>query len=55
MAESMNGFQVQAQLFRALSHPVRLRIRLSEGEASGWMLTSDLSHGYIDINAHYRT
>ena len=35
--------------------PVRLRIRLGEGEASGWMLTSDLSHRYVDINAHYRT
>lgn len=35
--------------------PVRLRIRLAEGEASGWMLTSDLSHRYVDINAHYRT
>ncbi len=35
--------------------PVRLRIRLAEGEASGWMLTSDFSHGYVDINAHYRT
>jgi glutamate N-acetyltransferase/amino-acid N-acetyltransferase len=35
--------------------PVRLRIRLGEGEATGWMLTSDLSHRYVDINAHYRT
>ena len=35
--------------------PVRLRIRLAEGEASGWMLTTDLSHRYVDINAHYRT
>ena len=26
MARATNGFQVQAQLFRALSHPVRLRI-----------------------------
>ena len=36
-------------------HPVRIRIRLGEGEATGWMWTSDLSHGYVDINAHYRT
>ena len=36
-------------------HPVRIRIRLGEGEAAGWMWTSDLSHGYVDINAHYRT
>ena len=26
MAKATNGFEVQAQLFRALSHPVRLRI-----------------------------
>jgi glutamate N-acetyltransferase/amino-acid N-acetyltransferase len=36
-------------------HPVRLRIRLGEGKAAGWMWTSDLSHRYVDINAHYRT
>ena len=35
--------------------PVRLRIRLGEGEAAGWMWTSDFSHGYVDINAHYRS
>jgi glutamate N-acetyltransferase/amino-acid N-acetyltransferase len=35
--------------------PVRLRIRLAEGEASGWIWTSDFSHGYVDINAHYRS
>ena len=35
--------------------PVRLRIRLGEGSAAGWMWTSDLSHGYVDINAHYRS
>ena len=35
--------------------PVRLRIRLAEGHASGWIWTSDLSHGYVDINAHYRS
>lgn len=26
MAKAVNGYKVQAQLFRALSHPVRLRI-----------------------------
>jgi glutamate N-acetyltransferase/amino-acid N-acetyltransferase len=36
-------------------HPVRIRLRLGEGEAAGWMWTSDLSHRYVDINAHYRT
>jgi glutamate N-acetyltransferase/amino-acid N-acetyltransferase len=35
--------------------PVRIRIRLGEGEASGWLWTSDFSHGYVDINAHYRS
>jgi glutamate N-acetyltransferase/amino-acid N-acetyltransferase len=35
--------------------PVRLRIRLAEGAATGWIWTSDLSHGYVDINAHYRS
>jgi glutamate N-acetyltransferase/amino-acid N-acetyltransferase len=35
--------------------PVRLRIRLGEGEASGWLWTSDFSRGYVDINAHYRS
>jgi len=34
---------------------VRLRIRLAEGQASGWIWTSDFSHGYVDINAHYRS
>jgi glutamate N-acetyltransferase/amino-acid N-acetyltransferase len=35
--------------------PVRLRVRLGEGDASGWMWTSDLSRGYVDVNAHYRS
>jgi glutamate N-acetyltransferase/amino-acid N-acetyltransferase len=35
--------------------PVRIRVRLGEGEAAGWMWTSDLSCGYVDINAHYRS
>jgi glutamate N-acetyltransferase/amino-acid N-acetyltransferase len=35
--------------------PVRLRVRLGEGEAAGWMWTSDLSRGYVDVNAHYRS
>ena len=29
--------------------------RLGEGEAGGWIWTSDFSHGYVDINAHYRS
>jgi glutamate N-acetyltransferase/amino-acid N-acetyltransferase len=35
--------------------PVRLRIRLGEGAATGWMWTSDLSRQYVDINSHYRS
>jgi glutamate N-acetyltransferase/amino-acid N-acetyltransferase len=35
--------------------PVRIRLDLHQGEAEGWMWTSDLSHGYVDINAHYRS
>jgi glutamate N-acetyltransferase / amino-acid N-acetyltransferase len=35
--------------------PVRLRVRLREGNASSWMWTTDLTHGYVDINAHYRS
>lgn len=35
--------------------PVRLRIRLGEGDATGWIWASDFSHGYVDINAHYRS
>jgi len=35
--------------------PIRIRVHLKEGRASGWMWTCDLSHGYVDINAHYRS
>jgi glutamate N-acetyltransferase/amino-acid N-acetyltransferase len=35
--------------------PVRIRVRLNAGPASGWMLTSDLSKAYVDINASYRS
>src|SRR5207247_1073765 len=35
--------------------PVRFRIRLGEGGATGWIWTSDFSSGYVDINAHYRS
>jgi glutamate N-acetyltransferase/amino-acid N-acetyltransferase len=35
--------------------PARLRIRLGEGDAAGWMWTSDFSRGYVDVNAHYRS
>lgn len=35
--------------------PVRIRLRLNAGTASGWIWTCDLTHGYVDINAHYRS
>jgi glutamate N-acetyltransferase/amino-acid N-acetyltransferase len=35
--------------------PVRIRIHLHAGSASGWMWTSDLSHGYVDVNGSYRS
>jgi glutamate N-acetyltransferase/amino-acid N-acetyltransferase len=38
-----------------LEDPVRIRIDLHAGEATGWMWTCDLTRGYVDINAHYRT
>jgi len=38
-----------------LEDPVRIRVRLGEGKATGWMWTCDFSHGYVDINAHYRS
>jgi glutamate N-acetyltransferase / amino-acid N-acetyltransferase len=38
-----------------LADPVRIRIALGEGRASGWMWTCDFSRGYVDINAHYRS
>jgi glutamate N-acetyltransferase/amino-acid N-acetyltransferase len=38
-----------------LEDPARIRVVLGEGKASGVMWTCDLTHGYVDINAHYRS
>jgi len=38
-----------------LEDPIRIKIHLRSGRAVGWMWTCDLSHGYVDINAHYRS
>jgi glutamate N-acetyltransferase/amino-acid N-acetyltransferase len=38
-----------------LADPIRIRVVLHEGAATGWMWTCDFSHGYVDINAHYRS
>ena len=35
--------------------PVRIRVRLRSGDATGWIWTCDFSHGYVDINASYRS
>jgi glutamate N-acetyltransferase/amino-acid N-acetyltransferase len=35
--------------------PVRIRVHLGQGAEAGWMWTCDLTHGYVDINAHYRS
>jgi glutamate N-acetyltransferase/amino-acid N-acetyltransferase len=41
---------------RAFSEdPVRIRVGLKAGRAVSWMWTCDLSQGYVDINAHYRS
>jgi N-acetylglutamate synthase/N-acetylornithine aminotransferase len=38
-----------------IADPVRVRVRLGEGKAVGWMWTCDFSRSYVDINAHYRS
>jgi glutamate N-acetyltransferase / amino-acid N-acetyltransferase len=35
--------------------PVRIRVDLHAGEATGWIWTCDLTRAYVDINAHYRS
>jgi glutamate N-acetyltransferase/amino-acid N-acetyltransferase len=38
-----------------VADPVRIRVVLHEGRSEGWMWTCDFTHGYVDINAHYRS
>jgi glutamate N-acetyltransferase / amino-acid N-acetyltransferase len=38
-----------------LQDPVRIRVVLGEGGQAGVVWTCDLTHGYVDINAHYRS
>ena len=45
----------QARAALIAEDPVRIRIRLNAGAASSWMLTSDISKAYVDINASYRS
>ncbi len=47
--------EARARAALVAEDPVRIRIRLNAGTASGWMLTSDLSKAYVDINASYRS
>jgi glutamate N-acetyltransferase/amino-acid N-acetyltransferase len=38
-----------------LRDTVEIRLDLGQGDAASWMWTCDLSRGYVDINAHYRS
>jgi glutamate N-acetyltransferase / amino-acid N-acetyltransferase len=49
------GYEERAAAEAMREDPVRLRVRLRQGSASSWMWTTDLTHGYVDINAHYRS
>jgi glutamate N-acetyltransferase / amino-acid N-acetyltransferase len=57
VAEAGAAREYEEKVAAAAMHedPVRFRIRLAEGDASSWIWTSDLSRGYVDINAHYRS
>jgi glutamate N-acetyltransferase / amino-acid N-acetyltransferase len=35
--------------------PVRITVVLHQGQEQGWMWTCDLTRGYVEINAHYRS
>jgi glutamate N-acetyltransferase/amino-acid N-acetyltransferase len=52
---SARGYDERVAAAAMREDPVRLRVRLGEGDAAGWVWTSDFSHGYVDINAHYRS
>jgi glutamate N-acetyltransferase/amino-acid N-acetyltransferase len=38
-----------------VADPVRIRVHLGRGRASSVLWTCDLTRGYVDINAHYRS
>ena len=42
-----------AEILRQPEVTIRVDLRLGQGQATVW--TCDLTHGYVDINAHYRT
>jgi glutamate N-acetyltransferase/amino-acid N-acetyltransferase len=46
----------EGEAHRAMTEdPVRIRVDLHAGEATGWVWTCDLTRAYVDINAHYRS
>ena len=49
------GYDETAARRAMLEDPVRILVRLNQGRAAGWIWTCDFSHGYVDINAHYRS
>jgi len=49
------GYDEAAAAAALREDPIRIRVHLAEGRSGGWMWTCDLSHGYVDINAHYRS
>ena len=54
-AGSARDYDEKAAREALLQDPVRIRVNLNSGPGVGWMWTCDLSHGYVDINAHYRS
>ena len=46
----------ESEAHRAVTEdPVRIRVDLHAGDATGWIWTCDLTRAYVDINAHYRS
>ena len=54
-AGSARAYEENAARQELLQDPVRIRVNLNSGPGVGWMWTCDLTHGYVDINAHYRS
>jgi glutamate N-acetyltransferase/amino-acid N-acetyltransferase len=54
-AGAARAYDENAARQELLQDPVRIRVNLNSGPGVGWMWTCDLTHGYVDINAHYRS
>jgi glutamate N-acetyltransferase / amino-acid N-acetyltransferase len=52
---SARDYDEEAAHRAMIADPAHIRVRLGRGQAAGWIWTSDFSHGYVDINAHYRS